>query len=523
MSALNAQYFAALSISSLASDDRSISIDGDGSYISHSAIYQQLSNIEDIATNFITRRPINLDFKHGVYSEVEYDSQQDFEFHVSTFSQHELISICIKCLPNFTVGEPVLLHPENDMKAGENHCALVFNIERKVGNRSVGERVPFKATLTNGEYTIILSNSSNVIPGTYLLSVCLADVSHYSNVQNKVCTDVHAVQAIRVHCKKTKTVRTIPLEAGVTVQGTANFSDMCYYRFVTGDPHHRITISVAPSANSAGDPDLYVTNQYNGQVGVTRENCVWSCVNLGVSRVDILPDDANLPENVTEGRIFVIGVASNGSEEADFLLTVTTSPPPLCTVFNFAPSTAPLDMAPPALPVKVNATGAESASGRRLLNCAERGCTLDLALVEGEYLHFAVQLPDTESLTSSPAASPSSIAVLVHDAPGLANIAHATVVQQVSVPALIASEQVNLHCGLGVHAGDTLAAQGLLSETPTHSNSNSNSSRNVSGLWPVVYASADVLFPDRESFTWRVSYSNPIRFSRRLLFMADVF
>jgi hypothetical protein len=499
MSAMSAQYFAALSISSLASDDRSVSIDGDGSYISQSAIYQQLSHIENMAANFITRKPIALDFKHGVYSEVEYDVYQDFEFTVPSFSQQELISICVECLPNFKIGEPLSLCANKEMKVGDDHCALVFDLARKVANRTTGDRIPCKATLTNGEYTIVLSSSAGVVPGSYLLSVGLVDIGYYNQLPSRAFADVHAVQAVRVQCSKTKAVRTIPLQVGVPVSGTATFRDMCYYRFVADDPRQIITISVAPKAGSSGDPDLYVTNRFQGQVAVTRDNYVWSCASSGTSRIDILPDDANLPADVMDGRIFVIGVACN-SEDADFELAVSTATPPACTVFNFASANETHSMAPP-----VSANPAKS--GRTVLNCAERGCTLDLTLVEGECLHFAVMLPDTLDQGSAKS-NPGSLVVLVHDVPGLASIAHATVVQQVNVPALAAAEQVNVHRGMGVHAGDTLAAQGLLVDESRRGHARGSSgppSTTAAGLWPVVYASADVQFPDRECYTWRVS------------------
>jgi hypothetical protein len=507
MSAMSAQYFAALSISSLASDDRSVSIDGDGSYISQSAIYQQLSHIEDMAANFITRKPIALDFKHGVYSEVEYDVYQDFEFTVPSFSQQELISICVECLPNFKIGEPLSLSANKEMKVGDDHCALIFDLARKVANRPTGDRIPCKATLTNGEYTIVLSSSAGVVPGSYLLSVGLADIGYYNQLPSRAFADVHAVQAVRVQCSKTKAVRTIPLQVRVPVSGTATFRDMCYYRFVADDPWQMITISVAPKAGSSGDPDLYVTNRFQGQVAVTRDNYVWSCVSSGTSRIDILPDDANLPADVKDGRIFVIGVACNSAEEADFELAVSTTTPPACTVFNFASASETHSMAPP---VSTN----PAKSGRTVLNCAERGCTLDLTLVEREYLHFAVKLPDTLDQGSA-RSHPGSLVVLVHDVPGLASIAHATVVQQVNVPALATAEQANVHRGLGVHAGDTLAAQGLLVDESRRGDARGSSGfppTTAAGLWPVVYASADVQFPDRECYTWRVSGADSLFF-----------
>jgi hypothetical protein len=514
---MNAEYFAALSISSLALDDRSVSIDENGSYISQSAIYQQLSHIEDITSNFIVRKPIKLDYKHAQYAEIDYDNHQDFELHVTSFSQQDVISITIKCMPNFTLGEPLSLCSDKKLLPGVDHCALVFNLERKVGTRSVGERVPCKATLLNGEYCIVLMNASIIVPGTYLLSVGLADVGYYAKNEHNLYADIHAIQAVRVHCSKSTAVRTVPLEAGVTVTGRASYAEMCQYRFVAGDHHQMVSITAVPvNASGSGahsDPDLYVTNRFNGQVAVSKHNYVWSNVNLGVSRIDILPTDPHLPSDTKEGRIFVIGVISNGPDDAEFALTVTCSYPPPCTTFNFCPRHVDQSMAPPAfMPAARSSSGVVEATNgaveHRVLNCAERGCTLDLAVGEGEYLHFAVQLPEYDS--SAAVGGASTIVVLVHDAPGLASIAHATVVQQCSVSDLVRSEDVNVHSGSGVHAGDTLAAHGVLSGSSVQGLSDRSgcgiANKAVSA---VLYASADVRYPTSECYTWRVSSSSP--------------
>jgi hypothetical protein len=404
------------------------------------------------------------------------------------------------------MGEPLSLCSDKKLVPGIDHCALVFNLERKVGTRTVGERVPCKATLLNGEYCIVLMNASIIVPGTYLLSVGLADVSYYTKNKHNLYADIHAIQAVRVHCSKSVAVRTVPLEAGVTVTGRASYGEICQYRFIVGDHHQMVTITASPvNASGSGahsDPDLYVTNRFNGQVAVSKQNYIWSNVNLGVSRIDILPSDPHLPSDTKEGRIFVIGVTSNGSDDAEFQLTVTSSYPPPCTTFNFCPRHVDQSMAPPAfIPAARSSSGAvEAASGaveHRVLNCAERGCTMDLAIGEGEYLHFAVQMPEYDS-------SASTIVVLVHDAPGLASIAHATVVQQCSVPDLVRSEDVNLHIGSGVHAGDTLAAQGALSGSAARGlGVHADGQRGT--IAAVVYASADVQYPTSESYTWRVS------------------
>ena len=500
MSAMNAEYFAALSISSLASDDRSVSIDDNGTYLSQSAIYQQLSNIEDIASNFVARKPITLSFKHSTYTEVEYDIHQDFEFSINTLNSHELIALSIKCLPNFTVGEPVSLHNDKRLRPGFDHCALTFNLERKVVGRSIGEKIPFRASLLNGEYSILLSSSAKLTPGTYMLSVGLADIGCYSKEHSKAYADVHAIQAIRIKCLQTKTARTVPMEAGVPIIAKAALNEMVCYRFVTSDPRHMISITATPvnhaeNSSYSSDPDLYVTNRCNGQLAVTKENAVWSNTSLGTSCINILPDDINLPEDTKEGRVFVIGVTSSTAEEAEFSLLVRACLPPPCTLFDFS-GISRLNTAAEQSNKLSNASKRGDSSHSTVIDCVERGCTVEVPLSADAPSHFAVRLPDFDSCTSREGVS-SSIIMLLQECTAAS---HAQIVQQANVAQLLQSEDVSLTCGCGVYAGDTLAALGDLDHPYPNPSSSSSGA-----LKPVVYASADVSLPNRENYTWRVS------------------
>ena len=51
-------------------------------------------------------------------------------------------------------------------------------------------------------------------------------------------------------------------------------------------PSHRGDES--PSS-TMGDPDVYVSNKYEGFVEVTRDNCVWRSTHVGADRIDIHP------------------------------------------------------------------------------------------------------------------------------------------------------------------------------------------------------------------------------------------
>lgn len=78
-------------------------------------------------------------------------------------------------------------------------------------------------------------------------------------------------------------------------------------RFVRKEPSKLVSIVVKPlngeNADTVSDPDLYVTNQFDGLVGVTKENFTWVCSSVGSARVDIHPSDCFSGR----GNFFIIG------------------------------------------------------------------------------------------------------------------------------------------------------------------------------------------------------------------------
>ena len=81
-----------------------------------------------------------------------------------------------------------------------------------------------------------------------------------------------------------------------------------------------------------GDPDLYVTNKFEGLVCANKESYTWKSTNSGSDRIDIHPDDIELGR----GSHLVIGVVGY-HERNTYELEVVTSFPP--TIRSILPDT----------------------------------------------------------------------------------------------------------------------------------------------------------------------------------------
>ena len=105
-------------------------------------------------------------------------------------------------------------------------------------------------------------------------------------------------------------------------------NEYAYYRFVNTDPFRKlVTIKAWPTCDEygpIGDPDLFVTNKFEGLVGVTKEDYVWKSTNVGSDRIDIHPLD---PNNRGSGTgTYTIGVYGY-RDRNEFDLSLTFSDP----------------------------------------------------------------------------------------------------------------------------------------------------------------------------------------------------
>eukprot|EP00607_Mallomonas_marina_P005451 CAMPEP_0182426556 /NCGR_PEP_ID=MMETSP1167-20130531/13041_1 /TAXON_ID=2988 /ORGANISM="Mallomonas Sp, Strain CCMP3275" /LENGTH=817 /DNA_ID=CAMNT_0024608059 /DNA_START=38 /DNA_END=2488 /DNA_ORIENTATION=+ len=313
-----------LSISSLAGTNTvidDVSVDDD--FDQADELYQRLHDLEQMTQTFLTERPIKLTDEHDSFTDVDKGGKQDFELHISEFLHEEVLCLSILCIPE-TVNEEALYGLDEAPKVIREHQPLDIILNRISSLNSVGAEssrgiashsssdLSFLPTLHNAEYSYALTSASGVIPGIYHLTV--------QNIG-------FATQPIRVTHSVMPSVRAIPIRAAQRLIGCNGPNEFTFYRYTCPQPSNQlITIRVTPGQDDSGccigDPDLYVTNRYGGQVEVSKDNYVWKSTNVGRDRVDIHPEDMD----VVRGGTYIIGVLGY-KERNEFEIEVTLSTP----------------------------------------------------------------------------------------------------------------------------------------------------------------------------------------------------
>jgi hypothetical protein len=318
-------YFGDCSISSLASND-----DGNRSElgsIQTVELYQRLQDLEDMTANYLTIRPSALSAEHDSYTDIEPGDRKEFEYKLGTFSRGDVLALSVNCLPNCMVDDAENLIDENARSQIDHHPLEAVLRVIKSGGRSFDKEIVFKPSIHNGEFCFVMTVAHGVTPGsTLLLSV--------KNLTSEIERPAHGslLQAIRVSLRIHSAVRSVPLENGRPVTGRTLSGEFAYYRFVCQDPEKLVSIRVKPLSDEngpIGDPDLYVTNKYEGLVAVTKDNCVWRSVNVGADRIDIHPHDPN----AARGGAYMIGVMGYKDLNEFEIIAVMTHPEPINMIF----------------------------------------------------------------------------------------------------------------------------------------------------------------------------------------------
>jgi hypothetical protein len=210
--------------------------------------------------------------------------------------------------------------------------------------------IVFTPIYHEGEYTFVLTTAHNMTNGLYVLSISSSiDLSNNINISNTI----NRITPISISYKILPACRTaFPIENNKSIIGNVALNEFAYFRFVTSDSRKLITVTVnsldnniknndksnnrnninnnsTNNNNSYGDPDLYITNKYEGLVGVTRDLFTWRSTNTGSDRVDIHPND---PKSA-RGGTYIIGVF--GCKESNqFVLNISLSHPPHVEVIH---------------------------------------------------------------------------------------------------------------------------------------------------------------------------------------------
>lgn len=318
-----------LSISSLAGTETNIDdASEDDDFDATAALYQRLHDLEKMTQTFLNERPIRLNNQHDSFTDVDKGSKQDFDLEILEFQHDQVLCLSIYCIPE-TVNDESMYILDEAPKIVREHQPLDIVLYQITSSSSAGAIAVAPATTTtptanptnadqsytpslhNGEYSFALTSAAGLVPGSYRLVI--------HNIG-------FATQPIRVTQKIVQEVRATPIRPSQKVVGCNGANEFSYYRFTSTSTTQLITIRAKPvfdaSNSPIGDPDLYVTNRYNGLVAVDKENFVWKSTNVGADRVDIHPQDLDM----VRGSTFVIGILGY-KDRNEFEIEVSVSDP----------------------------------------------------------------------------------------------------------------------------------------------------------------------------------------------------
>ena len=324
---------------------------------------------------------------------------------------------------------------------------------------------------------------------------------------------------------KTLAVRAIPLTNSIPVIGKVVAGEFKFYRFVCQDPNKLICFkvkSIYPTIvdghtndkgmfdgemsnyssgstygqirddssggkdhvgiNVNSDPDLYITNRYDGFIEATRNNSLWRSTDVGDDCIYIHPQDAKL----SLGRTFVIGVIGY-KDMNDFELSATITDPFPITYLS-PDSRSDITILPNNVPTyyAIKVSPYQRGSLIVSLNPFIQGYTQSKDKHKKELIRdysIELDLKDTKSVCDE------------------------------------ANRRVYNKYGRCVYTTDELAEIGVLANA-RQPNKHTDAAVHFdlpssicmsSKLFPVVYMSATCMFPSPQNYSWRVSHVCRIR------------
>jgi hypothetical protein len=295
-------------------------------------LYQRLERIEELTANVLSERPVLLQAGHDTFADVEPKCTHDFEMKLpSTFTTTDVVVVTVQCIPDCMIDDSEFWMDEHARPPVRHHPLELTLARKKVAGGSSSShphqaglsssqyhadrdgRINATPTLYNGEYTFVLTSAHGLGPGAAVVLSVRGEARAIAEAEGPVDGHLplsgggagpdtgHAhgspVQPVRVSYKVVPGVRAVPVASGRPATGRALAGEAKYYRFVCQDRHKLVSIRVRPvlpprsggggggggdlpmspaaAAGAMGDPDLYVSNQYEGFVEASRDNCVW--------------------------------------------------------------------------------------------------------------------------------------------------------------------------------------------------------------------------------------------------------
>lgn len=332
------QFSSAMSLSSVPSGERSDD-DDVGSVLSYDESNYQQPNGGDVSRLdfFADKAPVLLSPEIYKFSEIEAGHTEEFEISLPRFSQNDVLSISVVCIPDFA-GDDMYIIGDKKKTVGRDFDSLNFIVSQITGEGAKHASLlsNVKPLLYNGEYNITLNSSNGLREGRYILSIQCDGRGHNTAHRHR------SVQTVHLKYRVFHSERATPLECEKAVTGKTQMNNFQFYRFVCKDRTQTVVVSLKQRESeqqhqhqlSSGDADLFVTNRDQGFGGLTRENAVWQCCSVGQCKVEIFPDDIHLEQGKGTDTTFLIGIFGY-KEVNDFELCVSLRPPVRLTEISF--------------------------------------------------------------------------------------------------------------------------------------------------------------------------------------------
>ena len=336
------------------------------------ALYQRLHDLEEVTNRLLTPKSKLLQPGCASYGEVDVDDTISFDIVLDNFSTNDVLCLTVESSPSYMSEEFLQQDLEDKKVFRSEYSANALSEMKKPGldviitqtSRSHGSpsnqtnlssasayssstastyspsssstQLPdqkiaeFKSNFFHGEYSFALTTAHGMTPGKFELTV--------SNPSDHGASSTHSFKVI-YHVLES--VRATAIQANQKMHGNLGPDEMIYYRFMITDPKQMVSIFARPTVNSErghkgshpiGDPDLYVTNKFEGLVCANKDSYTWKSINSGSDRIDIHPDDIELGR----GNHLVIGVTGYQERNAYEVEVVTSFPP---TIRSILPDT----------------------------------------------------------------------------------------------------------------------------------------------------------------------------------------
>lgn len=384
------EYLAALSISSLASDDERSEINDEVLPSTHlrpirmQKLVPSYPQVKEQGEFRNHKRDMSMDSEggqgpylnyfrlekgHATYATIEQGGRGVcLQFTIEKdLSVRDVVAVSLYCVPNYIMDDDLIASAKRRRQRGLDFIGLDFDLTMNelsphgahrtdesdenfsLGNsqaansrhsrksttpdRSRHGAIKMKTHLFNGTYTLVISTAHGALrAGEYNLCISIQP-ERDEDGNEKVSFLYH--QDIRASYNIVPEVKATSLPTNSTTLVSVGCKEFAYYRVVLADRTQMISFR---TESSKGDVEIFITNQFDSLVPVDQQNAVWRSRDPGNSRIDILPDDLGLAEsteqdNSSSVETFLVGLfgSSDGVNQCTF--SILTSAPVSVTRF----------------------------------------------------------------------------------------------------------------------------------------------------------------------------------------------